>query len=147
MEFHRGNGKIVYDPFRGGMKNKTRGWCVVEVDREITRYFRWWMGYEKHIHLRQPSWDAHISVVRGERLQSDVQHLWKKYNGKRVDFLYQHVCEYSVGDDGDGGQFYIVEVECPLLNTIRDELKLRTGWKFHLTFGRTYEYEARRPKR
>lgn len=152
MDFHSGSGVIVYDPYRGGMKRRSNGWCVVEVDKEITRYFRWWMKYEKHIYLQPPSWDAHTSIVRGEHLDPSVQNLWKKYHGQRVNFLYQHVGEYQVARSGlresaDDGTYYWVDIECPLMDSIRAELGLRKGWKFHITFGRTYEYTARRPKR
>jgi hypothetical protein len=152
MDFHRGSGVIVYDPYRGEMKRRTNGWCVVEVDREITRYFRWWMKYEKHIHLQPPAWDAHISIVRGEKIDPKFQHVWKKYHGKKVDFFYEHVNTYRMARSGlsgsaDDGVYYWVDVECPLMDTIRSELGLRKGWKFHITFGRTYEYEARKPKR
>lgn len=154
MDYHKGSGVIVYDPFRGDMKRRVNNWCVVEVDREITRYFRWWMKFEKHIILQQPSWDAHISIVRGERLQPQFAKLWNKYHTRHVDFFYKHVGSYDVDESGrydnheaNKGKYYFVEVECPLFNQIRDELGLKTGWSFHLTFGRTYEYEARKPKR
>ena len=152
MDFHSGSGIIVYDPYRGGMRRRTNGWCVVEVNKEITRYFRWWMQREKHVYLQPPSWDAHISIVRSEKLQPDVQRLWKQYAGQRVNFLYQHVSAYKSARSGlstsaGDGEYYWVDVECPLMDTIRAELGLRKGWSFHLTFGRTYEYEARKPKR
>jgi hypothetical protein len=152
MDFHQGSGTIVYDPYRGAMKKRTNGWCVVEVDKEITRYLRWWMRYEKHIYLQPPSWDAHISIVRGERLDPSVQQLWKKYHRQGVNFVYEHINNYRTarsgfGESADNGVYYWVDVECPLMDSIRRELGLRQGWKFHLTFGRTYEYEARKPKR
>lgn len=152
MDFHVGSGTIVYDPYRGDMKRRGKGWCVVEVDREITRYYRWWMKYQNHIHLQPPSWDAHISIVRGERLDPSVQHLWKKYHGQKVQFAYQHVSYYKTARSGlsesaDNGMYYWVDVDCPLMDTIRAELNLKRGWRFHITFGRTYEYEARKPKR
>ena len=152
MTFHRGSGVIVYDPFRADMKRRTQNWCVINVDKEITRYYRWWLKYEKHIHLQQPSWDAHISVVRGEKINSELCCFWKKYNNQRVEFYYQHVGEYKIVRSGltgssDNGDYYIVEVRCDFINKIREELHLKTGWLFHLTFGRTYEYQARQPKR
>lgn len=149
---HHGSGTIVYDPYRGEMKKRTQGWCVVDVDKEITRYFRWWLAREKHIHLAPPSWDAHISIVRGERLHPSVQRLWKKYAGQKVEFTYDHIGNYKtarsgLGGSADNGEYYWVDVECKLMDTIRAELNLRQGWKFHITFGRTHEYEARKPKR
>lgn len=153
-DFHVGSGVIVYDPFRGEMKRRVNQWCVVEIDKEITRYYRWWLQYEKHIRLAPPSWDAHISVVRGDggdKVATEFQHLWKKYHKQPLQFIYAHVSNYKVvrsklSSSADNGEYYIVDVECPTIENIRKELGLRTGWKFHLTFGRTYEYEARVPK-
>lgn len=152
MDYHSGSGVIVYDPYRPGLKSRTQGWCVVNTDPEIARYFRWWMSYEKHIHLQPSAWGAHISIVRGERLDPSVQHLWKKYHGHKVNFLYEHVSNYRFARSGykgspDDGVYYWVDVECPLMDNIRKELGLRQGWKFHLTFGRTHEYSARVPKK
>jgi hypothetical protein len=145
---------LRYDPWRGDMKNRTVGWCIADVDREITRYYREWLRRELHIHLAPPSWDAHVSVVRGERLRPDVQHLWKKYDGMKVDVIYPSPGEfYNVNSKltdraaVESGQFFIVNVDAPKLLDIRRELRLPTNWHLHLTFGRIYEYEARKPKR
>lgn len=136
VDFHRGSGRIVYDPFRAGKKEPY--WCVVEVDTEITRYYRWWLQKEKHIILQKPAWDAHISVVRGERRAAKKQELWKKYHGRKVDFLYEHGKVRCAHDKDQPGLFYWIDVECPLLNTMRTELDLPTGMRFHITIGRTY---------
>lgn len=136
--YHQGSGIIRYDPYRAEMKRRTQWWCIVEVDREITRYYRWWLKREKHIHLEQPSWDAHISVIRGETACKEHPELWKKYNGQRVDFLYEHGNYRCHPDKTLGGHFYWVDVECPQLDRIRKEMGLPRGWRFHITVGRTY---------
>jgi len=140
-----GSGKIIYDPHRGDMKGRTQWWCVVDVDKEITRYYRWWLQKEKHIILQKPAWDAHISVIRGEFACSKKPHLWKKYSGQKVDFEYEHG-NLKVADDPDGGKFYWIDVECQTLNEIRKEFDLPKGWRYHITIGRTYDYVARKPK-
>ena len=133
-----GVGRIVYDPKRPGMKSVQPWWCILEVDREITRYYRWWLQKEKHIILQQPAWDAHISVVRGERQCARSPALWKKYQHERVAFEYEHGILRCVEDKDQPGQFYWIDVECPRLSEIRDELGLPVGWRFHITIGRTY---------
>lgn len=151
----RGTGIIHYDPPRPGMSRRTDWWCIVKLDKEITRYYRWWLSYEKHIHLQPPSWDAHISIVRGERPKPELIELWKKHQGKRVEFYYDHgnirVDRSQRRDEraanAVGGEYYFIDVQCPVLDEIRTELGLRTGYNFHFTVGRTYEYEARKPKR
>lgn len=151
----RGTGVIQYDPPRPGMTYRKDWWCVVNLNKEVTRYYRWWLSFEKHIHLQSPSWDAHISIVRGEKPRREFLELWKKYDGQRVEFFYQHGlirCDRSQRTDDRagkaiGGDYYYIDVCCPLLDEIREELGLRTGYNFHFTVGRTYEYEARVPKR
>jgi len=152
MDFHHSSGTIIYDPYRGDMKRRTNGWCVIDVDKEITRYYRWWLQYQYHIRLQPPSWDAHISVVRGEKIDPQYRNSWKKYHGKKINFVYRHVGEIKMtrsglSDSPDDGIYYYINVDCPTFDDIRNELGLRTGWSFHLTVGRTYEYIARKPKR
>ena len=138
--WHTGTGIIKYDPYRGGMKNKTNWWAVLEVSKEITRYYRWWIQKEKWIKLYQPSWDAHVSIIRGEKPAPHLMHLWKKYDGQRVDFKYKHHVRQSGDTTGwdRPSHYYFVEVNAPFLMDIRNELQRPTDWKLHLTIGRTY---------
>lgn len=148
----RGTGIIEYDPPRPGMKNRVHGWCVAHVDREITRYFRWWVN--KHIlnpldisvqgsqrkypfvPLHAPSWDAHISIIRGERhrFTPEQDALWRKYHGKRMEFYYS----LDVHQSPRQADFWIVDVVAPQMLNIRKELGLPSNWPLHLTIGRTY---------
>lgn len=134
----KATGKIVYDPYRGDMKSSTPWWCIVELDTEITRYYRWWLRREKHIILQQPSWDAHITVIRGERECAKHPALWKKYHGKRVNFTYEHGILHSAKDKDQPGHFWWITANCPELDELRKELGLRTGYQYHITIGRTY---------
>lgn len=142
--WHTSTGRIVYDPKRPGMKKRTQWWCVVDVDREITRYYRWWISRQFHIKgLCSPSWDAHISVVRGEKPEPELIGLWKKYQGERVTFRYKHFPRQSGDKNKELGEsrpdnFWFVEVDCPRLLDIRKELHRPTNWKLHLTVGRTW---------
>lgn len=134
--WHTGTGKIVYDPFRGQMKRRTEWWCVLEVDKEITRYYRWWIKKELHIHsLVQPAWDAHISVIRGEEPRGEFKALWKKYHGQVVEFTYWHEVE-QIREKPNRNTTDIVwalKVRSPFLSGIREELNRPTNWNFHLT--------------
>lgn len=132
------SGYVTYDPFRGDMKN-TGNWCVINCDKEITRYYRWWLQKEKHIILNQPSWDAHISVVRGERILPKFQHKWKHLQRMRIKFDYEHG-DLQVSKDRDQpGHFYWIRVKCDTVDQIREELGLVASWKYHhLTIGRTH---------
>ena len=125
MIWHKGTGIIKYDPYRHGMKRKTEWWSIVQVDKEITRYYRWWVKNQYWIDLCQPSWDAHISIIRGERPTDRVKHLWKKYHNKQI-----HPNQPSY--------YWFVEVKSPFLTMIRDEMNLPSNWNFHITIGRTW---------
>lgn len=136
----KSTGRIIYDPKRGDMKNRTNWWCVVDVDREITRYMRWWIKKEQWIDLCQPSWDAHISVIRGEKPRPNLMHFWKKYHGQRVTFEY----DMNIRRAGDTSpakseDFWFIDIKCPELVEIRKELKLPYNWNLHLTIGRQYK--------
>lgn len=135
------SGKVIYDPKRNGMKRRTEWWCVMDVDREITRYLRWWAKKELWIDMCEPSWNAHISIIRGEKPKPRLMHLWKKYQNEKFNFEFDLNLRHS-GDTTDGdrpGHFWFVNVECPELIDIRKELELPYNWKLHLTFGRQYE--------
>jgi len=138
--YHEGTGIIKYDPYRGGMKKKTQWWAVVEVDKEITRYFRWMVKKNLWIDLAQPSWDAHISIIRGERPPGNKIDLWKKYDGQKIDFKYS----LNVRQSGDTtgwdrpSHYWFVEIDCPQLKQIREEFGFPSDWKQHITIGRTW---------
>jgi len=140
--WHMGSGRIVYDPYRGQMKNKTTWWCVVDVDKEITRYYRWWVWRKYGIELYQPSWDAHISVIRGEKPSTDKMNLWKKYHKQIVDFKYEHNVRWAGDKEGVYKHYWFVVIDCPFLIDIRKEFDLPHDWRLHLTIGRTYEHQT-----
>lgn len=138
--WHKSTGVIQYDPPRYGMKRKTTWWAVVNVDKEITRYYRWWVKNRYWVDLCQPSWDAHISILRGEEPDPQLQHLWKKYDGRKVEFEYSHNVRQSGDTTGFNrpDNYWFVDVKCQFLLDIRKELNRPTHWKLHLTTGRTW---------
>lgn len=139
LTWHKCTGRIKYDPYRFGMKKKTDWWAIVQVDKELTRYYRWWVQNQYWIDLKQPSWDAHVSIIRGEKPHRDLMHLWKKYDGRKVELEYCHNVRRSGDTNTNRPSYYwFVEVKCKLLTEIRDELNLPSNWNFHLTIGRTW---------
>lgn len=127
-------GRVVYNPRRPGLKNQ-KWWAVMEVDREITRYFRWHVLWNWGIKLYQPSWDAHVSIIRGERPSNDKIKLWKKYQGKKLDFKYSNL----VFQADKKPEFWYVTIECPSLKDIRKEFGFPYDWNLHMTIGRTWK--------
>jgi len=132
MMWHKGKGKIVYDPFRDRMKGNTMWWCVLNVDPGITEYYRWWIQRELHIHsLVAPAWTPHVSIIRGEEPKDSLKHLWRKYQGKIVEFEYEHNPRRASKD-----QFWFVEIRAPFLVNMRKEFEKPYHWPLHLTVGK-----------
>ena len=98
---------------------------------------------ERWLDLCKPSWDAHVSIIRGEEPEPHLKHLWKKYDGQTVEFKYKHFVRQS-GDrnfdlrENRPDNFWFVEVDAPFLIDIRKELNRPANWKLHLTIGRTW---------
>lgn len=155
-------GTIEYDPDRGDMRNKTKWWVVLNLDKGITDYYRWWANRhinplrysaedkqrwtwpqlkDKREDLYLPAWGPHMSIVRGEEPRNNLMHLWKKYHGQRVEFKYSNNVRFS-GDTADVGDkhgvYWFVDAVCPIGKQIREEFGFRSHWTFHITVGRTY---------
>lgn len=143
MERLKGTGILVYDPSRPGMKSKTDWWIVVNTDSEICRYYRWWIWRRYMIDLQKPSWGAHISVLRGARPYDNRIHLWKKYQGEKINFEYSHEVRQTSEKADGSAHFWFVDVWSDRLNEIRKELGFPIIFegkpiKYHITVGRTY---------
>ena len=78
-------GIIVYDPERG--RKGSSHWCIIEIDREITAYYRYQFKKQFGIVLFAPAYDAHVSLLKGietPKMTTD----WKKLDGKKVIVHY-----------------------------------------------------------
>lgn len=78
-------GKICYDPVRG--KKVDPYWCIIEMDKEITRYYRYLFKKRFGYELYSPSFDAHVSVLKGE-VTPKMTDEWKYLDGKIVEIKY-----------------------------------------------------------
>lgn len=143
QEYHTGTGRIKYDPYRGQMKAKTQWWAVLECDDQITDYYRSVVEKQYGIKLHQPSWGAHVSIIRGEKPRDDLMHLWKKYDNRKVEFKYGHFPRYNgdtrVVTSHKNGNFWFLDIDAPFLVDIRKELQLPYDWKLHMTLGRRWD--------
>lgn len=145
--------RIQYDPPRPDKFSRGADWWVVaHVDREITRYMRWWidhelrnpLGFEKY-DLCVPSFNAHVSVIRGI---NDVRHnmkrvkeLWKKYDGQKATIQYAFApyrCPIGFDRSATNERCWAVRVKSDKLLNIRREMGLPSQWNLHLTVGREY---------
>lgn len=127
-------GTIDYNPYRRALKN-TQGWCVVHLDPEITRYLRAHIKMNYHLDLIKPSWDAHVSVFRGES-HLITNPLWKKYDKHKVEIHYDMNIRQSGDVHKDDYQFFFVDVKSDFLLNMRKEMNVPFNWPFHLTIGK-----------
>ena len=86
---------------------------VVDVDPEITRYYRALLP--KYVEIQPQMYPAHISVVRKET--PPKIELWRKYEGQKIEFNYNPVVH-------EGSVYFWLNVFCQQLEKIRVELGL-----------------------
>lgn len=119
----RTDGQIVYDPDRKGMKNNTQHWAIINVDDEISAYYRYLFEKQFHITLDKPSWASHLSVLKnytdmdksipwnyrdreivevvyGHELFWNEDHVWINCYSEAVDDLRNHYSIRSLYDTG-----------------------------------------------
>lgn len=128
-------GVIRYDPPRVGMKKNTDFWCILELPHELVKYYQYFVKTDLHIPLADPSWGAHVSIVRGET--PPKPELWKKYDGKRVKIRYYPYIHVKK-DPKKAGLYCFIDFEVPFFRKIRAELGLQSKYTFHFTIGRTH---------
>ena len=145
MQLLEGTGVLTYDPYRPGLKTKKDWWIVVNTDNEICRYYRWWVWNRYMIDLQNPSWGAHLSVLRGGKPAEDKMHLWKKYQGETIKFKYEAFVRHTGITGNEPNIFWYVDAWSDRLGEIRDELGFTNTFdgkkiKYHLTCGKTWDH-------
>ena len=129
-------GRLQFDPPRPGMKRNTERWAVIKLDRELTRYYRWWIKQAYHIQLREPSWNAHCSAIRGERIINPE--LWGNGQGEPV------VVKYSPTplQIPNRPEMWYLPAQCKRITELREQFGLRTFHDYHITVGRLYHEDC-----
>jgi hypothetical protein len=130
-------GKLVYNPPRGKMKVNP-WWLVLDIEPELTRYYRWWVERQYGIVLCKPAWDAHVTVVRGQ--EPEHKELWGKHADKEIVFSLQPGVRQSGDTTGwdRPDSYWFVDIFSSELSDIMVELGFPEKEKYHLTVGRTY---------
>lgn len=103
---------------------------VLEIDSDLSAYYRWLVG--ARMPLLKPSHGTHITITVGVDAS--------KYDNQEVSFEYSHFVRVS-GDTTDqdrSSSYYFLDVWCQELLDIRNQFRLPTNFKLHLTIGRTY---------
>lgn len=130
----RSAGTLRYSPRLLGDKHpeKPKWWLILDCDQEVGRYYRelYFIAHCRGDKLIRPAFREHITVVRDEEPPDDKKPLWWKYNREVVEFTLPH----HVGNNGD---YFWIDVYCPRLLDIREELGLRRSphWPLHFSIG------------
>jgi hypothetical protein len=112
-------------------------WITVDAPHDVVNYYKWWVEKFLGKKISTSYHNPHITVLAGKHEQGLSKHpLWKKYDGKELDFLYQSEI-YTDHDWFFRGQYFWLRVECPFLAQVRTELGLKPNlkWPLHLTIG------------
>lgn len=127
----KGSAKLVYDPYRPGIKKVRKGELIVaEVDTNIAEYYRWWVKKRYGLRLQNTAWISHITIVDGKSaLDLSKNENWKKFHGQFIEF------EYSVEIE-QHWKFWTLPVRSNDLMMVRKSLGLAPSYNFHITFGR-----------
>lgn len=81
------NGKIIYDP-KDRKKSETF-WCIIDIEKELTRYYREQFKKKFGVILYAPAFDAHISLLRGEGESTEkMSNDWGYLDKKEVEVAY-----------------------------------------------------------
>jgi hypothetical protein len=88
---------------------------TVEVGRELARYY--YSLIPKYNRTNRPRYGAHITIVRVGVEVPPILSAWGRYEGEKVEFLYDPYVHY-------GRSYYWLNVFCRRLEVIRSELGL-----------------------
>lgn len=82
-------GVIVYDPERGTMSHNVEHWAIIRLEQGISDYYRYQFEKKYGIQLVKPSWEPHISVLKGyPEINKSVPWGWR--NGEEIEVHYGH---------------------------------------------------------
>lgn len=80
-------GVIHYDP--NSRKHNEKHWCIIDIEKELTRYYREQFKKQFGIILYAPAFDAHVSVLRGAvEYKPKMDESWKYLDKKTVEVAY-----------------------------------------------------------
>ena len=118
---------VKYDP--RNMRTRARKWyAIAHVDRQLVRYYQWWIWREFRIKITDSAWKPHATLIRGEKPRKPL--LWNLHEGHKVQV------SYSPKLLTNGNHWWLPACSTDLEN-IRTELGLRARpyVPFHITIG------------
>jgi hypothetical protein len=120
-------GKLIFDP-RKGTKDFEPWWVLLNLDREIQRYYAWHLERWGVEVCTGSQWGCHISVVKGEK--PPLVDKWGQKHSKFIKIEYDGRIRY------DNGKHAWIDVYSDELSDFRASLGLHRKRRFHITIGR-----------
>jgi len=128
-----GTGIVVYSPHRPGIRKIQRHspwWVIVEIDKELSRYYRWWIEKRFGLRLQVPTWGTHITVVSDrDKIEPEYLNQWKMFDRQQLSFEYNVAVEQH-------WKFWTLNVKSDVLTQMRKDLGLTRHHSLHITIGR-----------
>jgi hypothetical protein len=122
---------------KGVVRYKDDGWVIIECPYGIVNYYKAYVEKRIGKKLSTSYHKPHITVLPAKHNGDFTKHpLWKKYEGKEVEFRYFT----QVHTDNKWfilGQYFWLRVDCPIVAEIRSGFGLSPDlkWPAHLTIG------------
>jgi len=132
---HISSGTIRYSPKR--KKSDQHWWVILDCDPELGHYYRhlYHLSHHRCRKLAKPFWGSHITILRNEEPEEDYKHLWDLHAGELVEFKYYGGVQDNFSEERFRS-FYWVNVICPRLDEVRNELALSPPLRgYHLAIG------------
>lgn len=128
------SGKLIVRPSSKFSLRKKRNideaHTIVQADRGLAEYTRWWVDKQLHLWLQPPMLQVHVSVFNGkETLSEEAKKHLETLNGSLIEY------EYSV-DVQQHWKFWVLPVRSEMLNNIRGQCNVPKNYHFHITIGR-----------
>jgi hypothetical protein len=149
-EWITATGRLQYNPPRPGLKRNNGDWWAVVNVPGLADYLRWlleknWWNESDEgdklaignvkVDLQPPSWQSHISLIRGEMPRDNIEK-WGWKNGKEITFSYSNRPRKVIQGNNMNTEYWVCDVISNEMQEIRSFYNLETFYKFHLTIGR-----------
>jgi hypothetical protein len=125
---HVSTGRLQFDPGIG-TKHYDPWWMLLIGDTEIQKLYAWYMKRWGLPVILSTHWGCHVSVIKHE--EPPDKSLWGNID-PAITFRYSSNIRW------ENGTHAWLDVYCPQLSEIRQEMGLPAKEWFHLTIGRLY---------
>ena len=129
----KGEGYIEFFPriIDGEMTIKDNCWCLLQIEKDFSAYYRWHHYKNTFINLQTPKWDCHVSLIRKERVYETFKSNYLKYQHKKVIFEYDNIIHTN-------GEYYWIKCFSQDFVNLRKDMGLSEypEFNYHITLGK-----------